>query len=176
MLLVNYGNFLTLTEMKNEEYCFRKPIIKLFINGLVLFSFVGLLMAAASFGIAKMDNPTETYNSDKYKKANDLSVALAADLRSLHDARPENINVCRIIQTFLSARPEEVSIANIQIKPEKYVVKGCANTSDIVSEYTSNLIFDNGYSAKLSDVKNKGNITYWTIEVMKKVKGVTKND
>lgn len=168
MLSLNYGNFLTVKEKKNEEYNYIKPVLKLLVNGILTFSVIGFLVSGIAYTMVKME-PQTTYNSSEFQKANKVSSNLINDLKFLHDARPQDINICQILQKFLIARPEDVSISNIVIKPERYIVKGCANAVDNASEFTQKLSFENR-NTKLADIKDKDNVIYWTIEVTQKPK------
>ena len=115
--------------------------------------------------------PTMTYDTAKYHNMKNLSDKVTKSINIIEQARPFKINVCRIIQNFLAVKPENVAIDNIQIRPERYILKGSANTVEQANEFSQAIVFGQDRLVNLSDVKSKDNKVYWEIHVTTKDEG-----
>lgn len=172
MLPINYGSFFTLAEAKTAKFNYFKPLIKLITNGIFVFSLIGFLLSAGCFAFAVVMKPQQKYDTQNYQSANQLSAKVSNSLNTMKAARPLDINVCSIIDRFLISRPKDISIRNINIKPDKYTIKGCATSMDGASAYSQSVLFGAKKLVSLNDVKTKNDVVYWTIDVTTKEEGV----
>lgn len=168
---INYGNFCKKSETELAEFNYYKPIISLITNCFCLFAFIGIAICGSSYLYAKYNVPVQDYDVATYQKTHVLMDKIHQSLQTLKEARPEDINICQVMQGLLNAKPNSVSVSDIHITPSRYQVKGSAYKVDEPMSFVSKMDFGKNKVADLSDVKNKDDIIYWTINVTVKEQG-----
>ena len=162
---INFGNFCKRSETSSTKFNFYKPIISLFTNCIFIFAFIGLMVSASSYLYAEYNVPVQDYDVSTYQKAHILTDKIHQSLQMLKEARPEDINICQIMQNLLNAKPNSVTVSDIHISPSKYQIRGNAYKMDDPLSFVNKMDFGNNKIADLSDVKNKDDVIYWTINV-----------
>ena len=167
-LQVKYGTFLRKQELSNARYEYEKPAFRRYAICGLAFA-VGM---AVMFGVANMYatmlKPVQPYDAGYFQKAQALSAEVSKGLAKLKEARPNDINVCSIIQEFTN-KPKEVDLVTISITPDKYVVKGTTNNVNAPNEYLNMLNFPRKHKA-ISDIRTSDLVTEFTITVTPEVK------
>lgn len=169
-LQVKYGSFLRKSELGEAKYEYSKPLIRK--RAICCFAFAAgfaLTLVGANM-YAKMMAPVKPYDTAYFTKAQLLSTDVSKGLAKIREARPNEIDVCKVVQEFTN-KPNDVELETISIVPNRYVIKGMTRNVNSPNEYLNMLDFGKKHKA-ISDISTNidGN-TQFTITVVADKKG-----
>lgn len=150
-LQVKYGSFLRKSELETARYEYNKPLIRK--NAICCLAFAAgfalTLLGATMY--AKMMAPVKPYDTTYFTKAQILSTDISKGMSKLREARPMDVDVCKVIQEFTN-KPNDVDLVTISITPQKYTVKGVSRNVNAPNDYLNMLDFGNKHKA-ISDIR-----------------------
>lgn len=79
--------------------------------------------------------------------------------------RPNNISVCKVVQTFIEEIPANLVVSDISIRPEQYIIRGTTPIIDEAYDYVKLLDFGPLAEKNLSTLQNGSGSFSWTIDV-----------
>ena len=163
VLLVEYGSFFTRLEKADARYKFNKSKLRLGVLALFVFSasILGSVMLANCY--VDFIKPAKNFNNEQFTKTKAVGDSVQKSIALIREARPEEIEVCSIIQELLDM-PTGISLLSIDIQPEHYVVKGMATDMSLPHEYLRRLEFPRMEKA-ISDIKSDDVVVSFTITV-----------
>ena len=163
LLPVEYGSFFTRLEKADARYKFNKPRLRLYV--LALFVFSASILGSVILANFYLDfiKPAKNFNNEQFTKTKAVADSVQKSIALIREARPEEIEVCSIIQKLLD-KPSGISLLSIDIQPEHYVVKGVATDMSLPHEYLSRLEFPRMEKA-ISDIKSDEVAVSFTITV-----------
>lgn len=171
MLPVQLGNYFQKKETEQANYQWNKPLIKLLSRAFLWFGFTGMLVSVATYFCVTLLKPEQICNQEYLDKALKL-VNSAKQLTTMaSQTRPNNISVCKVVQTFVEKIPANLVVNDIVIRPEQYVIKGTTPVIDEAYDYVKTLDFGPLAEANLSTLQNGAGSYTWTIDVTFKKKG-----
>lgn len=171
MLQVNYGNFLRKNETDKAAYDYRKPVYKFIANTICVFCVAGAVASSLAYAYAFMTVPEPAYSSELYNKAQVLNNNLSKGAATMKQARPQGINVENAINKFSDARPSDVVLTSVSVRPELYTVKGFTPKQESVNAYVTALDFGKDKEVSIASVSsNDKGISEFTINVKPKPK------
>ena len=170
MLQVNYGNFLRKSETEKAAFDFRKPVYRFFANTICIFCVAGAVASGLAYAYAYMTVPEPAYSSDLYNRAQALNNNLSKGAAIMKQARPQGINVESAVNKFADARPSDVVLTSVSIRPELYTVKGFTPKQESVNAYAAALDFGKDKEVSIASVSNDKGTNEFTINVKPKAK------
>ena len=158
MLLPNCGSFLTVKEKSESNYNYNKPLIRLCCVGFLVFSLTSLATMGVAAFYATYTAPHSTVPLVSYSKAHAASSRVTKSLSTLREARPLDIDVCRVVNLVSDSTVRSngnISIKDISVKPQNYTIKGIGKDIPAVNDYLKSLDFaPSRYDKQLSDIKS----------------------
>lgn len=136
-----------------------------------MFSVVGMGFSVAAYFAVLFLRPEQICDQEYYAKATKLMDTAAKVISMAGQTRPNNISVCKVVQTFIENLPEKLLVSDIVIRPEQYVIKGTCSDIDKVYDYVENLNFGPMAEKNLSTLQHGTGSFGWTIDVTFKKKG-----
>lgn len=170
MLSVNYGNFLRRNETDKAAYDFRKPVYQFVANTVCAFCLAGTVASGIAYAYSCISVPEPAYSAEIYSKAQALNNNLTKGAAAMKQGRPQNINVASAVNKFADARPSDVVLTGLSIRPELYVVKGIASKQESINAYVSALDFGKDKEISIASVSNNAEkgVNEFTINVKAK--------
>lgn len=158
MLLPNCGSFLTAKEKSESSYNYNKPLIRLCCVGFLVFSLTSLATMGVAAFYATYTAPHSVVSAVSYSKAHAASSRVTKSLSALREARPSDIDVCRVVNLVSDSTVRfngNISIKDISVKPQNYTIKGIGKDIPAVNDYLKSLDFTpSRYEKQLSDIKS----------------------
>lgn len=158
MLLPNCGSFLTQKEKSESVFSFNKPLIRLCCAGFLVFSLSSLVTMGIAMFYATYSAPHPLFPTASYSKAHAASSRVTKSLALLKEARPSDIDVCKVIDivsTGIAASNKDITLKDFIIRPQNYSIKGYGKDISTVNNFMRNLDFPAAkFEKQLSDIKS----------------------
>lgn len=157
MLPIRLGSFLTNEEVQKTKYEYNKPVIKLCCTALLVLTSASSIVMGGAVLYAKYNTPkpiiSEEEYSVAYKQVNNITKSLAV----IRDVRPNNLDTLDVISKINNAATlSEITITDIDISANKFVIKGLTRNIKDANKFSSVLDFDDSYTKSLSNISNNG--------------------
>lgn len=162
MLPVVYGSFLRKNSITKFKYEKMKPSLLNLGNCLVAFAVTATLVSCGFLAFEKIVNePVQEYDSTLFKECQELNNELIRQTALIREARPEGIDVNKIITTFIASKPEAISFVSLNISPTRYTIRCQAKDLNAAEAYTNSLDFGANKTVVLGGIQQvKGNFEF----------------
>lgn len=155
MLPIRLGSFLTNEEVKKTKYEYNKPLIKLCCMAIFTLTAASSAVMGAAVLYAKYNTPTPIVAEREYAAAQKQVTNITKSLAVIRDARPNNLDALDVVSKISSAAASsKITIIDIDITANKYVIKGVTQNIKDANEFSSALDFDKSYTKSLSNISN----------------------
>lgn len=168
MLRMEYGNFLKESEQKEAGYEYSKPLILLMAQCIFILLMAMFLVATSVLMHLHITKPVRNYDSRAYETALSQTNSLAKSIAMHREARPNGIDVCHVVDTFLREHDKDIDFKKISIAPKKYVLTAWTKNMGAANDFTKNLDFGDGKTAQISTVKVVEDTTEFLVTVTDK--------
>lgn len=174
MLKISYGNFLRKSEQTTAAYEYNKPLFLLVCKCFFVMSLGALIIGAVVLGYLYLNKPVKTYDASTYETALRQTNNLAKSVGIYKDARPNGIDVCSVIESFMRGQSKDIDFKKISITPKKYVLTAWTKNMAAANEFTKNLVFDDSKTIQISTVKVVEDTSEFLVSVTDKGKIMAK--
>lgn len=165
---MEYGNFLKRSEQKEAGYEYNKPLILLMAQCVFVLLAAMFIVAASVLVHLHVTRPVKNYDSSAYETALSQTNSLAKSIAMHKEARPNGIDVCYVVDTFIREHDKDIDFKKISITPKKYVLTAWTKNMGAANDFTKNLAFDEGKTAQISTVKVVEDTTEFLVTVTDK--------
>lgn len=154
MLSVKLGNFLTQKQVAKAKYEYNKPVISLVAFSFLTFSLTALVISGLALSHTYFNKPIQTFDKTYFEQAQKLNTELNRNIAITKEARPQNIDICNIVQNITQDVPSDISIKEISVTPQNYSIKGETQTIEAANKYVSSLDFGKQKATALDSISN----------------------
>ena len=171
MLPVNYGNFLRKSDVKKSSYEIMKPHISKCVNCFVAFS-LGTFLVAAGFFVSErfIKSPLVVHDEGLYKEYQSLNSRISKNAALLRESRPEGINAIDALEKIASAKADGIFLSSVEIRPEKYSIKGQCKELAKSDEFLNNLDFGKDKTVTMGNIMQKDGYAEFVVDIKEKPK------
>ena len=169
MLPIVYGSFLRKSSIAKFKYEKIKPSLLILGNCLVAFGLTATLVSSGFLAFEKFFNqPVQDYDPTILKEYQELNNELIQQTALIREARPEGINVNKVISSFINLKPEAVFILSLNISPNRYTAR--CHTKDLknAENYVNALDFGKTKAVTLGGIQQAKDGFEFNIDVTNK--------
>lgn len=168
MLQITYGNFLRRSEQKKARYEYNRPLGLLVSECILIIALSSFLVGALTLGFLYLNKPVRSHDVATYETALRETNNLAKSIAVYKEARPNGIDVCSIIETFVKERNDDIDFRKLSITPKKYILTAWTRNMGAANDFTKQLAFGDGKTTQISTVKVVDDTTEFLVTVMDK--------
>lgn len=154
---INSGSYLTREEINENKYKFNQPLIRLCCMSLLVLACSSCAVMCLAVGYAKYNKPKPIVATAEYQKAQKQAARLNKRLAVLRETRPNNLNVCNIVNVIANAATSvNVKINDISVDAKKFIIKGTAQNVEQANKFADTLNLGQEYQKTVNDIKASG--------------------
>lgn len=166
MLPIVYGSFLRKSDVKRYKLEMLKPRLMLLGSCFIAFSLAAALVEGAFWGYeAYFNKPVKTHEEDVYKEYQKLNTELLKLAAREKAARPNGMDVNKVLQSFATAKREDLVLTSLEITPKRYFANCQSKQLEAVNSYVNSLNFGVGKTIALGNIAQKKDFVEFSVEV-----------